>query len=322
MFLAHAAGRPPLAVQNEHETELAGWLDLIEPTEAELELASRLTGLRIPRRADLEEIETSSRMSMERDTFYLSMPLVRRVDDNAFVTPIGFVLSPDRLITIRYSDFSVFKTVAMHVEQRDASCAADTVMVMLIEAMIDRLADLLERMSAELDRLSRHIFRGDRDRKGGADKKLRNRLRRVGRAEGFLSDIRESLLGLGRIALFVVEHGGDGLHVTLRARLSSCSRDIDSLTDYVSDVSNKIHFLLDATLGFINIEQNNGIRLLTVVSIVGIPPTFIASLYGMNFKVMPELNWTYGYYYALSLMALTVIVPMIWFWRRGWLGTQ
>ncbi len=322
MFLAHAAGRPPLAVQDERETDLTGWLDLIEPTEAELELASRLTGLRLPRRADLEEIENSSRMSMEQDTFYLSMPLVRRVDDNTFVTPIGFVLSPDRLITIRYTDFSVFKTVARHIEQRDASCAADTVMVMLIEAMIDRLADLLERMGAELDRLSRHIFRGDRNRHGKADKKLRSQLRHVGRTEGLVSDIRESLLGLGRIALYVVEHGGDALHATLRTRLNSCSRDIDSLNDYMSEVSNKIHFLLDATLGFINIEQNNGIRLLTVVSIVGIPPTFIASLYGMNFKVMPELNWTYGYYYALGLMALTVIAPMIWFWRRGWLGTQ
>nr|WP_321984126.1 magnesium transporter CorA family protein [uncultured Lichenicoccus sp.] len=321
MFLAHAAGRPPRAVQDERETEPTGWLDLIEPTDAELQLASRLTGLRIPTRADLEEIENSSRMSMEQEVFYLSMPLVRRVDDNTFVTPIGFVLSPERLITIRYTDFSVFETVARQVEHRDGNCPADTVMVMLIEAMIDRLADLLERMGAELDRLSRHIFRGDRNRRG-ADRKLRSQLRHVGRTEELRSDIRESLLGLGRIALYVVEHAGDALHGTLRTRLNSCSRDINSLNDYVSDVSNKVQFLLDATLGFINIEQNNGIRLLTVVSIVGIPPTFIASLYGMNFKVMPELNWTYGYYYALTLMALTVIVPMIWFWRRGWLGTQ
>ncbi len=321
MFLAHAAGRPPLAVTDERETELSGWLDLVEPTEAELDLASRLTGLRIPRRPELEEIENSSRMSTENDVFYLSMPLVRRVDDNTFVTPIGLVLSRDRLITIRYTDFSVFKTVAEHVERYDTDCAADHVMVMLFEAMIDRLADLLERMGAELDRLSRRIFRSERKR-GAAYSKLRSQLRHVGRAEGLVSDIRESLLGLGRIALYVVEHGGDALHAAMCARLTSCRRDIDSLNDYIGDVSGKIHFLLDATLGFINIEQNNGIRLLTVVSIVGIPPTFIASLYGMNFKNMPELNWTYGYYYALTLMAITVVVPMIWFWRRGWLGTQ
>ena len=182
---------PPLAVTDERETELSGWLDLVEPTEAELDLASRLTGLRIPRRPELEEIENSSRMSTENDVFYLSMPLVRRVDDNTFVTPIGLVLSRDRLITVRYTDFSVFKTVAEHVERYDTDCAADHVMVMLFEAMIDRLADLLERMGAELDRLSRRIFRSERKR-GDADSKLRSQLRHVGRAEGLVSDIRES----------------------------------------------------------------------------------------------------------------------------------
>ncbi len=324
MFLAHAPGRPALPVRDERDSELASWLDLINPTEAECALAAALTGLRIPTREQLEEIENSSRLMMEGRVFYLSTPLVRRVDDDEIsqVSPIGFVLSPDRLITIRFTAFKTFETVGEHVTDMAGGCGADATLIMLIEAMIDRLADLLERVGAELDMLSNRIFRASKIERDDVDKALRDLLRRVGRSADLLSDIRESLLGLGRIALYVGEHAPAEMHAPLKLPLATIGRDISSLNDYVAQSNNQVQFLLDATLGFISIEQNNGIRLLTVVSFIGVPPTLIASIYGMNFKNIPELNWTYGYFYALGMMALTIAGPLFVFWRKGWLGSR
>lgn len=321
MFLAHPPGRPPLPVWDKRDSELAGWLDLIEPTDAECALAAKLTDLRIPTRAQLEEIENSSRLMMEGNVFYLSTSLVRRLDDDvSLVTPIGFVLSPDRLITVRFTEFKTFELVAEQVSRQSGGCGADAILIMLIEAMIDRLADVLERLGSELDTLSSRIFRSSKLKHSNVDGALRNLLRQVGRAADLMSDVRNSLLGLGRIALYVGENRQHALHVTLKPQLAMIERDIDSLNDYVSQMNNKVQFLLDATLGFINIEQNSGIRLLTVVSFVGVPPTLIASIYGMNFKDIPELSWNHGYFYALGMMALTIVGPLFVFWRKGWLG--
>jgi len=323
MFLAHAPGRPSLPVRDERDSELAGWLDLIEPTDAECDLASKLTGLRIPTREQLQEIENSSRLMREGEAFYLSTPLVRRMpDDGTLVTPIGFVLSPDRLITIRFTEFKTFELVAERVSREVGGCGADATMIMLIEAMIDRLADMLERVGMDLDGLSGRIFHASRVRGADIDKSLRDMLRQVGRAADLISDIRDSLLGLDRIGLYVGDNAAHSLHATLKSQLGTIGRDIASLNDYVAQMNNKVQFLLDATLGFISIEQNNGIRVLTVVSFIGVPPTLIASIYGMNFKNIPELNWTYGYFYALGMMVLTIAAPLLVFWKKGWLGTR
>jgi magnesium transporter len=323
MFLAHAPGRAAVPVSDERDSELAGWLDLIEPTEEECARAARLSGLRIPTRAQLEEIENSSRLMREGAVFYLSTPLVRRMEDgSSLVTPIGFVLSPDRLITIRFTRFQTFEAVAKRVADRTDGGGADATMIMLIEAMVDRLADTLERIRFELDGLSTRIFQANQNERNDADKALRNMLRQVGRLADLLSDVRESLLGLSRIALYVEANAEPPLHTTLKGQLATVGRDIGSLSDYVAQMNNKMQFLLDATLGFISIQQNNGIRLLTVVSFIGVPPTLIASIYGMNFKYIPELDWTYGYFYALGLMALTITGPLLVFWRKGWLGAR
>jgi len=322
MFLAHAPGRSPMPVTDEAVADLAGWLDLIDPSGEEVERATRITGLRIPTREQLDEIESSSRLMMEGDVFYLSTPLVRRheEDGTSDVTPIGFVLSRDRLITVRFTDWKVFDNVTARVTGQSLGCDADAVMVMLLEGMVDRLADGLERLGADLDRLSGQIFRTDRERTAQVDRLLRGMLREIGSAMDLLSDMRDSLLGVGRIALYLKANSRRSLHELLAEKVDTVRRDVDSLNDYVPQMYNKAQFLLDATLGFINIEQNNGIRVLTVVSFIGVMPTLVASIYGMNFKNIPELNWTYGYYYALGLMLLTIAGPLFVFWKIGWLG--
>ena len=321
MFLAHPSGRPPTAVTSEAESDEAAWLDLQNPTDEERALAERLTGLRIPTRMDVEEIESSSRVYMEGQTFYLSTPLVRRGDGLAFTSPLGFVLSADRLVTIRYTDFPVFETISGRIAKNSDPHGSEDTMVMLLEGFIDRIADLLEGSGHDLDELSARIFRSVEPGDGTShDRLLRELLQKIGKEAKLASAIRDSLLGLQRIILYISDSAERPCHEHLAARLHLLSKDIGSLNDYDSQINNKVQFLLDATLGFINIEQNNGIKILTVVSIVGIPPTLIASIYGMNFKDIPELSWSFGYWYALALMGFTIVAPLIWFWRKGWLG--
>ncbi|MGI4798592.1 MAG: magnesium transporter CorA family protein [Janthinobacterium lividum] len=320
MFVAHPPGRPPIAVSSETESEAAAWLDLLNPTEEERALAERLTHLRMPSRQDVEEIESSSRVFMEEQTFYLSTPLVRRIDEVSFSSPVGFVLSHDRLVTIRYTDYPVFDTVGLKLAKHDAPHSAEDTMLLLLEAIIDRIADLLEMSGRDLDQLSKQVFHAQEPAGGNVDRMLRSLLQKVGKETDLVSGARDTLLGLQRIILYIRENADRPCPERFATRLTLLSKDIASLNDYDSQLNNKVQFLLDATLGFINIEQNNGIKILTVVSIVGIPPTLIASIYGMNFKNIPELNWSFGYWYALTLMAATVVLPMIWFWRKGWLG--
>ena len=147
---------------------------------------------------------------------------------------------------------------------------------------------------------------------------LREMLTVVGDAGEHLSQIRESLMGLQRIIGFVAETGAPWLEQDIQSRLKTARQDLVSLVDFEAHLSGKAQFLLDAILGFINTEQNDIFKVLTIVSVVGIPPTLIASMYGMNFHNMPELSWRWGYQYGLALIAVSTIVPIVWFKRRGW----
>ncbi|AZV39169.1 magnesium transporter [Komagataeibacter xylinus] len=322
MFLAHHPGAPARTVTTAADATGAAWLDLLDPTTDEEALAARITGLRIPTRAQLDEIESSSRLFMEGDAVYLSTPLVRKTPDDFFVSPVGFVLMRERILTIRYTGFSAFDVVARQVAGQDAPLSANEAGIMLLEAIVDRLADILEHLGQSLDGMSKDVFQSETPSQAQAANLLRNMLRRVGRSGDLSSSVRDSLLGLERISIFLGESKRHDLSERLQARLGTVGRDIRSLNDFVSQTANKVQFLLDATLGFISIEQNNGMKILTVVSFIGVAPTLVAGIYGMNFHDIPELNWKYGYWYSLILMAATVVLPLLWFWRRGWLGKQ
>ena len=338
MLTVHPGAGPARALADPHPGAAEGvWFDLLDATDAERELAGRLTGLRVPAREEIAEIETSSRLQREGDALHLSTPIVTRPDDGAppVVTPLGLVLSPRHLLTVRYSALGSFDSVAGRLASglpdtaaSDATSGAPArapsstdVFLGLMEAMVDRAADILEHVGAELNTLSQMIFHAEhRSGRGGrSDAVLRTVLRRIGRAGDLVSHLRDSLLGLGRIAAYVAEAHLPWSPPDLHARCASVRADIASLSDYDAQLTGKVQFLLDATLGFLNIEQNAGIKVLTVVSLVGIPPTLIASIYGMNFKDMPELNWAYGYPYALALIVLSVAGPLALFRWRGWL---
>lgn len=305
--------------------EDAVWFDLERPSEGERAEVARATGLRVPDRHEIGEIESSSRLATVEGVLYLSTPMTSRAADGTLSTePVGFVVAPDRLLTIRFSPSTVFDQVAEHWRgERAAGTVTGLVpFLVLLEALVDRLADVLEQIGGELDTLSAELFTRGADTRGSSrrrDQFLQATLAETGRKGGRLSQLRDALLGISRIVRYVPETGADWLDEAGCHRLATLERDVVSLSDYDVQLAGKVQFLLDATLGFISIEQNNTIKVLTVVSIVGIPPTFVASLYGMNFKNMPELNWSFGYQYALCLIAASIVVPLVLFWRRGWL---
>ena len=298
------------------------WIDLLQPTPEERDRIASEYGLRVPSQESLREIESSSRLRAEGQVLTLSMPLtVPEERADPLPAPLGFILSPSLLVSVRFTEVHGFAEVRARLEKGVAPPMDSTaVFAALIETMVDYRADLLESMSAQVGAVSKRVFgrHVPRTRRGAMDGALREMLAAVGAAGERLSEIRESLLGLQRIVGFSCEMTHDWMRPEIQARLTTARGDLASLSDYETDLWGKIHFLLDAILGFINTDQNDIFKVLTMVSVVGIPPTLIASMYGMNFHNMPELSWRYGYQFGLALILVSTILPILWFKWRGW----
>lgn len=296
------------------------WLDLCDATDDERAAVERATGLRIPDKSAVSEIETTSRVYTEKDALYLSTPLPASPNASQPLSAVGFVLARGVLISVRFSDNPVFDSLFQNTQAVPRSpCDA---FLRILEALVDRAADTLEHCSSELDGLSQRAFHAERVRRHAvktASEKLRATLRKLGQIGDHISQIRDTLLGFGRIAAFVCETGGTLVGADERPRLLAIRADIGSLNDYQQHLSGKVQFLLDATLGFISIEQNDVVKALTIVSVVGVPPVLVAGVYGMNFMHMPELHWVFGYPFALGLMLITGLLPLVWFRWRGWM---
>ena len=299
------------------------WVDLCEPTEEELAQACRDYGLDIPPREQLDEIEFSSRLQYEDDVFTISVPVTPHIKDSEedVTSPLGFVLTKNVLVTIRFAHLHTFPGIIKRVERRPRT--APDVFMVIVEALVDYGAARLEELRAEALAISNRIFHKEmRSRQQTSVKRvnrmLRDTLVEIGDMGERLSHIRDTLLVMQRAVPFVAEHGNGWLGDPIRARLKMAGSDVQSLNDYEVHLTDKLQFLLDAALGFINTEQNDLFKVLTIASVVGIPPTFIASMYGMNFHNMPELGWTWGYEWGLFLILLSTVIPIIWFKVRGW----
>lgn len=299
------------------------WIDLCDPTPEEIRNATELSKTRIPTRDELEEIESSSRLRVERDTLYLSTPVSAHAEQNETApTPVGFVLNQRILVTLRYTGIQGFENAKKQLAGSDRVPTPVGTFIALLEGMVDFGADLLQNIAAKLNDISRRVFQGYGSTRGRnvarASRALRQAMREVGELGERLSQIRESLLGLQRITSFVGEKGHDWIGGDVQTRLRTATGDLGSLTDYEVHLTDKVQFLLDAVLGYINTEQNDIFKVLTIASVVGIPPTLIAGIYGMNFQSMPEYHWAYGYAWGLSLIVLSTLLPIAWFKWRGW----
>jgi magnesium transporter len=298
------------------------WIDLLNPTKEETTFVELRTKVRVPSIEMLSEIETSSRLAVDHGVVYLSIPAVAEGDTaDAYLSPTGFILTNSVLVTIRFAPLSTFDAITKQVGQDETLQSSAAVFTALLEAMVDRGADVLERLGADLNKVSKTVFRGDPSRPKHvvrSNNVMRRALTTVGTTGDRLALARDALLGIGRIAPFVLSLRQDWITPEFEARLEAVTKDIVSLNDYEAHLSSKVQFLLDAILGFITIQQNDLFKVLTIVSVVGIPPTLVAGIYGMNFKYMPELNWAGGYPFGLAVIVLSGLIPLAWFKWRGW----
>jgi magnesium transporter len=293
----------------------AVWIELVDPTRAEEVAVEQSIGLLLPTREEMAEIEASSRLYQEDGgTFMTATILVNAEGELPTAAPVTFVLAGDKLVTIRYVEPRAFSVFAAQAERQPSLCPhGPQTFLGLLDAVVDRTADILERTASEVETQSRAIFVRPR---GVAFEKI---LSRLGRAQNVNAKARDSLVSLARLLSFASlaeQFEGDR---ELRDHLKSLQRDVQSITDHSSYLSGNITFLLDAALGFINIEQNQIFKIFSVFSVVFLPPTLIAGIYGMNFLHMPELSWKEGYPMALGLMLVAALAPLIWFRRKGWL---
>jgi magnesium transporter len=297
------------------------WLDMLTPTADEDALVERKLKLYVPTRDEMQEIEPSSRLYTENGACYMTATLLSHTDtDHPQTSAVTFILSTGHLITVRYAEPKSFDLYSARVQRPGGNVqSGDAVLVGLLEAVIDRAADILERLAGEIERISKDVFQAN-DMPRGARRPFRDILNDIGHRGDLDSKIGESLASLGRLLAFLAStlEAGDASR-DLRGRVSSIQSDVRSLSDYASFLADKITFLLDATLGLINIEQNTTIKIFSVAAVVFMPPTLIASIYGMNFVHMPELHWRFGYPMALLLLVASAVVTYGLFKRRGWL---
>ena len=301
----------------------AVWVDVIAPTEAEDAEVERVCGIRIPTQAEMYDLETSSRLYEENRVLYMTATLATKLDSQRpEASAACFIVTADRLITVRFCDPVPFQRFVAFAESHPP-CAGSIALILegLLERIVERIAEVLARLGLELDALSAEVVAIDQrhSKASQRDLKLRDVLRRIGWHADLLSKARESLVSLGRLASFAHQQGHTLLGADSQPRLASTERDIQALADHASFVSSKVNFMLDATLGYINIEQNGIIKIFSVAAVVFLPPTLIGTIYGMNFHAMPELDWSWGYPLALLGMVASAVLPYWYFNRRGWL---
>ena len=301
----------------------ATWIDLEEPTREEEELVERCIQVDVPTQAEMSEIEPSSRLYEKNGALYMTVSVLRGVDEHhPTTTPIGFVLAHNRLVTIRYATPKPIRSFENHA-RREPELVSDgpTAMARLLDAMIDRLADELESVSLKMEELNREIFQGDHQERRIPVQRLTALLTSVGRVQTLLTKIRYSAVTTLRMLSFL---GGSAWidqnqHKELRHHLASMTTDVTSLSEHASYLIDSLQFLLDASLGLISIEQNAAMKLFSWTAVVFLPPTLIAGIFGMNFHYMPELSWRYGFPLSLGLMIACATGPYLFFKKRGWI---
>jgi len=299
--------------------EDAVWIDLVSPTITEDKLVERRLGIAVPTREEMQEIEVSSRLYVENGARYMTATLMCQSDsDSPRTTVVTFILAAHRLVTVRYDEPKPFQIVGNKLARAcPDKVTGEIVLVDLLDAIVDRAADILERIGMEVDAVSHDIFEPASERNSAHYKAI---LTSIGRRGDLTSKVRESLVSIGRLLLFLAnEAEGMRWSKDTRALLNSMQRDVQSLSDHATYLTNKITFLLDAIVGVVTIEQNNIIKIFSVAAVALLPPTLIASIYGMNFKHMPELDWQYGYPLAIALMVGGAVLPYLFFKWKKWL---
>ncbi|WP_404439558.1 magnesium/cobalt transporter CorA [Stutzerimonas chloritidismutans] len=293
------------------------WVDLLSPGPEEERFIESALALDIPTREELAEIEDSSRFYEEDGAVFMTTTVVMGIADrrpeNAEVT---FVLTKRCLVTVRYSELSAFRQFeTKSARQPSTFSSSHQIFLALADAVVDRIADVLESVQVELQTLSRCIF--DKRKEQRTD--LQQIIQQLGQHRSLLSQLGESLFSSNRLIAFYRLHANEPGQGVAKGLLKALERDVRSLGEHQARLLGDIAFLLDATLGLINIEQNAIIKVFSIAAVLFLPPTLVGTVYGMNFDRMPELSWPFGYPMALGMMVVSAIIPYAWFKFRNWL---
>lgn len=308
------------SVADEPMPESLVYLDLLNPTRAEETQAEGYLHYQLPTREEMQEIEESSRLYSENGALYMTAWVTYGLDtsepDNTSVT---FVLSPATLTTVRYANPQPFRNLPELLRRQGSGpLCSDAVFLKILEAIVARIADGLQSVEGDLKRLSQNIFRAKSNGTNPQqDCDLNEVVKLLGRRYNLIANMRESLLSLSRMLQFYLHHASQWMPGELAPQFRSVARDVQSLDEYTNQQSQEMGFLLDSTLGLINIQQNQIIKIFTIASVLFLPPTLIGTIYGMNFKILPETAWTWGYPFALLLMVISGILPIFYFKRRN-----
>jgi magnesium transporter len=297
------------------------WLDLLEPTADEETRVERALGIDVPTREEMREIETSNRLYEEAGVLYMTATVVTKIDtDRPESSQVTFILTADKLVTNRYIDPLPFRRYIAYAERHPAQCSsAVLVLAGLFEALVNRMADVLERIGGDMDTLSSEVFAVAAPGTRRRTRDYRAILERVGRAGDLNSKARETLSSLSRLLVFLQQAEHPQIGNEMRARLRTLSRDVTQMSDHAAFIATKVQFQLDATLGMINIDQNNILKIFSVATVVLLPPSVIGSIFGMNFDLIPTSGQPWGFWAAMGMMVLSAVVPWWAFKRLGWL---
>jgi magnesium transporter len=292
------------------------WIDLINPTADERRAAEELMEISLPTREETSAIEISSRLAATETALRVNIPsYVRTEGEHGPSTPLGFVLTPTRLATIRYAESLAFDHISdCSTHDRQPKNSTETFSA-LIESIVDVAADRIESLAADVSKLSQSVFLDEGKQRPPLKKALLN----VGRMQRQITQIRSALLGVSRVVIFLCDSAPSWISKSAHTRFLTANADIGSLNEFDQQLSERLQFLLDAVLGLINNDQNDIMRVLTIVSVATVPPMILAGIWGMNFKSIPEYNWEHGYAFALTMIVLSMLIPLVIFRAKKWL---
>ncbi|MGL5115842.1 MAG: magnesium transporter CorA family protein [Beijerinckiaceae bacterium] len=298
------------------------WIDMIEPTRDDDRIVESWLGIEIPTRDEMQDIEPSSLLYTENSARYMTARILCHSDTQApKLVPVSFILTERAIVTVRYDEPRSFQMFANRaIKPGGCGHQPEAVLDGLIETVIDRAAEILRKVGDDIEMTSRNVFEREvgAAEKGDAYQKV---IRSLGRYGDLISNVRESMVSLERMLLFLSANMQRPQRTSgFQSEWRTAVRDVQSIEEHANFLNSKIQFILEATLGLVSIEQNKIIKLFSVMSVVMMPPTLIASIYGMNFKKwFPELEWEWGYPMALGFMVFAAVVPYVIFKQKKWL---
>jgi magnesium transporter len=294
------------------------FLDLLNPSRTEELDAEKWLEYQLPTREEMQEIEESSRLYSEKGALYMTAWIPVGLDTpDPDTTPISFVLAPDCLTTVRYADPLAFRALADQVKRQcKMPISSDAVFLLLCELIVGRIADALQNVESDLKRINREIFVVNPSKASAAvERDLAEVIKLLGRRSALVANLRESLVSISRILQFFLNNGASWMSGALAAQFRSVMRDVKSLDDYTNQQTQEMTFLLESTLGLINIQQNQIIKIFTIASVLFMPPTLIASIYGMNLHI-PEAKFEYAYPMVIIILIISAVIPIVYFKRK------